>query len=191
MARKLTPREYFFIGVLAMSGVVYLLYRGEARLFGGGPEEAKEGGPMGIAPIVRLHQLSHEPENYDPKGRNLFEYYTPPPPPRPKVERPKQAAKKPVDTAADRRKAMMQKPQPVKKPELRPPNINFKYLGYLGPKNDKIAVFEQGEEMMLARAGEVVEEDFRLIEFKYESVVMGYVDTKYRDMTTELNMARN
>jgi hypothetical protein len=45
--------------------------------------------------------------------------------------------------------------------------------------------------MLLARAGETVEKDFTVVEFKYESVVMGYVDTRFKDMTTELNMRRN
>lgn len=191
MARKPTPREYFFIGVLAAIAVVYLLYRDEGRLFGGGREEQKKSGPMGIAPIIQLAQLSAEPEDYDPKGRNLFEYYTPPPPKRkaPVVKKP--VVKKPPTTVAQRSQPRKVNPNRVQQPQLRPPNINFKYLGYLGPKTDKIAVFEHGEEMLLAREGEVVEEDFLLVEFKYESVVMGYVDTKFKGMTTELNMARN
>jgi hypothetical protein len=191
MARKPTPREYFFIGVLAVIGIVYLLYRDEGRLFGGGQEEQKKRGPMGIAPIVRLAQLAAEPEDYDPRGRNLFEYYTPPPPPRKAPPKPKPVVRKPPDVNQQRLAAQRMKAQAVQQPQLRPPNINFKYLGYLGPKTDKIAVFEHGEEMVLVREGEVVEKDFLLVEFKYESVVMGYVDTKFKGMTTELNMARN
>ncbi len=191
MARKPTPREYFFIVVLAVIGVAYLLYRDEGMLFGGGQEEQKRSGPVGVAPIVQLAQLSAEPEDYDPKGRNLFEYYTPPPPQRkaPVVQQP--VVKPPPPTVPQDRQPSRVNPNQVQQAQLRPPNINFKYLGYLGPKEDKIAVFEHGEGMMLARQGEVVEKDFLLVEFKYESVVMGYVDTKFRGMTTELNMARN
>ena len=40
--------------------------------------------------------------------------------------------------------------------------------------------------MTLARAGDIVEKQFRLVEFKYESVIMGYVDERFKDKTTEL-----
>jgi len=51
-------------------------------------------------------------------------------------------------------------------------------------------VFEQGQELQLARVGEIVQKDFRLVDFKYEGVVIGYVDERFRDQTTELRMSR-
>jgi hypothetical protein len=68
----------------------------------------------------------------------------------------------------------------------KPPAINFTYLGYLGPKNGKIAVFEDGNQVMLARAGDVVKDQFRVVEFGFEAVVMGYVDERFKDQTSEL-----
>ena len=188
--RKPTGREYFFIVVLVAFAIGYLAYRDDGRLFGGGSDEQKKSGALGIAPIVRMADLAARTDDYNSKGRNLFEYYTPPPP-----RRAKQAAK----TPPPQQERPKPKPRPVVKrqpsqdvkPALTPPRIDFKYLGFLGPKNDKIAVFEDGEEMLLARAGEIVDKDFTVVSFKYESVVMGYVDTRFKEMTTELNMRRN
>jgi hypothetical protein len=190
--RKPTPRETFFIVVLVAFGIVYLAYKDEGGLFGGGAEEARKPRAVGIAPIVHMAELSARTEAYDPQGRNLFEYYTPPPPPRAKpAVRPQQQQTQPKvqPTRQAPTRAMQDRAQV--NAGLQPPKINFKYLGFLGPKDDKIAVFENGEEMLLARAGETIEQDFKVVEFKYESVVMGYVDNRFKDMTTELNMRRN
>ena len=177
--------------VLVAFGIGYLAYRDDGRLFGGGRDAQKKAGALGIAPIIRLAELAARTEDYDPKGRNLFEYYTPPPPPR-KAPAVRPAAKRPQQKAPVARPVETKRiqAQPVNA-GLKPPNISFTYLGYLGPKEDKIAVFEDGEDMLLARAGEIVDKEFTVVEFKFESVVMGYVDTRYREMTTELNMRRN
>jgi hypothetical protein len=187
--RKPTGREYFWIVVLAVMGLAYLAYRDEGFL-GGRQDEDKKNSALGIAPIVRMAALAARTEDYDPKGRNLFEYYTPPPPnrmappPRPVVTAPTTAPTvRPVQRNGNPRKQV--------NAGITPPRIHFKYIGFLGPKDAKIAVFEDGEGMLLARAGEIVEKDFTVVEFKYESVVMGYVDTRFKDMTTELNMRRN
>jgi len=89
--RKPTGREYFFIVVLVAFAIGYLAYRDDGRLFGGGRDEQKKGSAFGIAPIIRIADLAAHTDDYDPKGRNLFEYYTPPPP-----KRAKPAAKPPA-----------------------------------------------------------------------------------------------
>ena len=60
----------------------------------------------------------------------------------------------------------------------------------MGPKEAKIAVFETNDELELFRIGEVVRSQFRLVDFKYESVVIGYVDDRFKGMTTELEQSR-
>jgi len=42
---------------------------------------------------------------------------------------------------------------------------------------------------MLARVGDVVEAKFKLLEFKYEKVVLGYTDERFKDSKTELEMS--
>jgi len=191
MARKLSAREYTLLGVLAVAALTVLWFRDDNRLFGGSAEEERLPLPSGEAPLVNMGHLVAEAEPFDPDGRNLFLYYTPPPPkvkapPRPKVD--------PAAAERARRQAQLRRaPQPTQdRPTaaLRPPVVQFKYLGFLGPKDQKLAVFEKGEDLTLAAVGDVLEEQFRLVSFKYEGVVIGYTDDRFKDQTTELQMSR-
>ena len=136
-----------------------------------------------------LAKLAPTLEEYDPYVRNLFEYYTPPPPkpqrnmnpqPKPPVRKPPPVAKPPV----------VKPTPPARDTTPRPPRISFLYLGYLGHKDDRIAVFENGEDIVLAHGGETVFEQFRVVEFQYEKIVMGYVDEEFADQTTELKQRK-
>ena len=72
-----------------------------------------------------------------------------------------------------------------------PPGIPLKYICYLGPKDDRIAVFEDDDELFLAKSGEVLLKKFRVVEIRYETVVMGFTDQKWLDRTRELTMSSN
>jgi hypothetical protein len=179
--RKLNPREYVLVVLLGVVAVFLFYYNRDARL-GGGQSDSLAGEDLnfGDPPWVRLDLLAGQLEGYDPEGRDLFKYYTPPPPKREVVRQPPTPVKSPPR-------------QPVRQPPTRkvdtgprPPAISFIYLGYLGPKNGKIAVFEDGEQVMLARSGEVVKDHFRVVEFGFEAIVMGYVDERFKDRTSEL-----
>lgn len=189
MARKLTTREIVLVVGLAVVAVAVLWFRDEGGLFGGGGEKGRELAPLGQAPRVNTDRLIADAEAFDATGRNLFQFYTPPPPPRQARKAPPPT--KPNPSANANRKKTVRRPAPPPQARgPRPPNVDFEYLGYLGPKDDKIAVFEKGEELEQARVGEVILEQFRLLEFKYEAVVIGYVDNRFRDQSTELKMSR-
>jgi len=188
MARKITGREYFLIAILvAATGIAYYTLRRPGG-GGAGDDEVAAASDLGDPPVVHMARLAGTTEDYDPQGRDLFKYYTPPPPPRaappPRVVR--EPPKQPVKAAVPR----------VTTPDVRgpsipqPPRIPFQYIGHLGPKDSRIAVFEQGEEILVARAGEVLNDQFRVVEFKYEAVVMGYTDKRFSDKTTELKQKR-
>ena len=186
--RKPTPRETVFLVLLAGVALVSLYYlRGGGRGFGGTGDAGETVALPGDAPVVQLASLEREPGNYDPKGRDLFKYGQPPRVLRPKVPAPKPQPPRP-------RNQIPRTPKPTRQMPVdtgpRPPKPNFKYLGYLGPKDNRIAVFEAGENMVLARSGEVVQEKFRVLEFRYETIVMGYTDERFRDKTTELSVKR-
>ena len=68
--------------------------------------------------------------------------------------------------------------------------MDLRYLGYLGPKDDRIAVFEDGTELLVARRGEIVKQQFRVLEVKWETVVMGYVKPEFKGQTREIAMLR-
>jgi len=179
--RKLSPRELSMLGLLGVVGASLFYFAPERGLGPSGGGGFGEDLQFGEAPVVRLDRLAGHTDGYDAEGRNLFQYYTPPPPvqhtppprppPRPQVAPPA--------------------PPPVLNPSVvigkpTPPPIHLSYLGFLGPKDNKIAVFEDGQELVLARRGEVVKQQFRVVDFGYETVVMGYVDERFKNETQEL-----
>jgi hypothetical protein len=180
--RKLNPREYVLVVLLGVVAVFLFYYNRDARL-GGGQSDSLAGEDLnfGDPPWVRLDLLAGQLEGYDPEGRDLFKYYTPPPPKREVVRQPP-----PTPVKSPPRQPVRQPPTRKVDTGPKPPAISFIYLGYLGPKNGKIAVFEDGEQVMLARSGEVVKDHFRVVEFGFEAIVMGYVDERFKDRTSEL-----
>ena len=188
MARKLSGREFVLLGVLVAAASIVIFWGDRGPLFERSEQAAAKAAKLGDAPQVHWDRLVADPEGYDPGGRNLFQYYTPPPKPRAapqRIDRPV-ARKAPVQRKAPPPRVAQQPTRNV----ARPPTVAFKYLGFLGPKDDKIAVFENGQELQLARVGEIVQEEFRLVGFKYEGVVIGYVDERFADQKTELRMSR-
>jgi hypothetical protein len=184
--RKLSTREFVMIGLLAVASVMaFRMMTGDGIGFGGGAEKEAEAREFGEAPVVRMDLLARERARFDREGRNLFDYYTPPPPPRKKVQRK-------APTIRDKPKPIpKQAPAPPPKPTApKPPAPKFNYLGYLGPKDAKIAVFDDGKPdgVMLARIGDVVQDDFRVMEFKHDSVTMAYTKEKWEGHTTELKL---
>jgi hypothetical protein len=184
-------RELVLLVVLLSAAVWVIFFRGEGRLFGGGGGAEREAAPLGDAALYAVHvdRLLGEGDGYDPGGRNLFQYYVPPRP-KPKTQvRPPQPRPQTKRNPTPARKAPPSAPKTV---AAKPPRVTFKYLGFLGPKEDKIAVFEkgQGDELELARVGDVIQGAFKLVDFGYESVELGYTDERFSDQTTELSMSR-
>ena len=180
--RKLSSREFTLLGLLGLVGTALLFFTPQGGIGpasgGGTAEDLKFGEP----PLVRLERLAGHNDAYDPQGRNLFQYYTPPPPQVAQVQAPPPPPRPVLPPPP---------PQPVINPSVvvgkpTPPPINLAYLGFLGPKNNKIAVFEDGQDLVLARRGEVVKQQFKVVDFGYETVVMGYVDERFKTETQEL-----
>lgn len=183
MARKLSGREFFLLGIVAVVGVASLVYlRGGGGIGGGGQAAERDELSLGDPPVVNLARLEAEPAAYGGNTSDLFHYGKPPGWDRPKPVRPAPKPKPPP------KKKPAPAPEPVKRePEKpRPPAIRFEYIGFIGPVHNKIAVFEDGDDILLAAVGEVVQEDFRLVRFGYESVTMGYIDKRFKDKTTQL-----
>jgi hypothetical protein len=184
--RQLNTREKSLLGLLAVAGIAgWFGMRGGGIGFGGelgGPEPL---GPIsGEPPLVRVDLLEQDPIPFDPSGRNLFAYYTPPAPKQPRARPQRPPAPPPPPPPPKRETAP--KRQTTQAPQ--PPTPDFSYVGYLGPKENRIAVFTAGEEMLVARVGEVVEEQFELKEFRYETVIFGFTDPQFHDRTTELKL---
>lgn len=180
--RKLSAKERLLLGALGVS--LLALWRGlpgdvgrAGRSAGGSGTESIE---VGDPPIVPLELLGAVAAPYDRTGRNLFEYHERRPPFRP----------------ATPRKPMVEEPQPApptvspsRPAQPAPPRPAFAYIGYFGPKRDLIAVFVKGSEVLLARTGDVVDGQYRLLELRYDSVVLGRVGEGDHDVHVRLTAA--
>jgi hypothetical protein len=66
-------------------------------------------------------------------------------------------------------------PPPPPPPTPVPPDITFKFIGSFGPRERPIAVLVQGDQVLNARAGDVVFNRFILRKVGYESIDVGFV----------------
>jgi hypothetical protein len=185
--RKLSWREATLLALLAIAGIAALSYRKLPMGFGGSEAPAAAGTlPKGDPPKVHMEELDHPTESYDPEGRNLFSYYVPPPlrrPDPPPIAHtiPPPPSPQPVQTQPVVETPVVQIPR-----DPPPPTPSFQYIGHLGPKDAKLAVFDVGRKIELKGIGDVVQEHYRVAGFGYETVVLTYVDEKFKGKTTEL-----
>jgi hypothetical protein len=64
---------------------------------------------------------------------------------------------------------------PAEPPKPQPPAIDFRFLGTFGPANRRIAVFEDGEEVLYnASEGDLIKEKFSVAKIGFESVDIAF-----------------
>ncbi len=104
------------------------------------------------------------------QGRNIFDTREPtkPPPPTP-------TPAPPPPPAPGSALFVGPMPPPPPTPTPVPPEIAFKFIGTFGPKDHPIAVLLAGDQLLNARAGDVVFDRFILRSIGYESVDIGFV----------------
>jgi len=201
MARNLSRREVILAGALLAVVLGWLWLRTEDPFAAGvSPADLEQTVDLSDAPSVRMDLLASRDVGFDQGGRDLFKYGQKPLTAEDLAELERrrlaqEAAERARQEAEKRRREEAAKappPQPARNVPRGPvtPRIDLKYLGYLGPKDDRIAVFVDGQEIVLAREGEVVKDDFRVVEIQYESVVMGFTRADLESKTQTLNMTR-
>ncbi len=62
-----------------------------------------------------------------------------------------------------------------KEHKKQPPPFNYKYLGFFGPQNKKLAVFSDGKEIMDVFEGEIIADKFIVKSIGFETVTIGFV----------------
>lgn len=205
MARALSKREIGFGVLLGIAGVVYLWLKSGSPPEGHAEAEARAKGAAAaaVAPAVRMDLLTTDAVKYDAGGRDLFQYAIRPPSAEEirqrELELKRQREQAELDARlrleAANRQAELQKitAQNLMRnpPPPQPPQITLQYTGYIGPKNDKCAVFQDGDEQFVAKKGELVKGQFRVVEIKGETVVMGYTNPAFKDVTRELTLSPN
>jgi hypothetical protein len=63
----------------------------------------------------------------------------------------------------------------------------LKFIGYMGDPRNKIVVFSDGSpngDLVLARKGDIIREQFRVLDIDFETVTMGYVNPKWSERRT-------
>ena len=120
---------------------------------------------------LSLAALDLKPGAYSP-GRDPFRYAAEE---KPEIE-PDAAQEKAPQAApkARRPKPKQASPEVGNKPRL--PKINLTYLGSFGMKQQPIAVFAQGEDLINAISGDVLVDAFIVESIGYESVELKFVD---------------
>lgn len=158
--------------------------------------------------------LEQQRPSYDPNGRNIFQFGVTPPPPPPVLTPAEQAAIRKAQKEAEearlkemarlaqeqeeaRRKAAeeaeriakLPPPPPPPPPKPQPPPVNFKFIGYIGPADSKIAVLHDGTDLVFVKQGDVLPKGIRVLEIGYESIKFGFSDPQFKDESRTLPMS--
>jgi hypothetical protein len=118
---------------------------------------------------LRSAVLEAVPAEIEP-GRNPFSFYQPPPPPpqpRPVVTPPPRRDPPPV---------VQEPPRVVEPPKPQPPPVTYRFLGSFGSERRKVAVLTDGEVIVNAQVGDVLDGKFRISRIGLESVDIAFVD---------------
>jgi hypothetical protein len=157
------------------------------------------------APLVHMELLNRSVVKYEQGGRDLFKYSVRPPSwAQVKQMRAAAAAAEKAQREAEsraqlellqRQKAEAERQayialHPPPPPPPQPPTISFRFLGFVGPPTGRIAAFEENDTTFVATKGEIVKKEFRIDEIKYESVVVSYVDPRFKGQVRELPLMR-
>jgi hypothetical protein len=207
MARSLNRRESMLLVGVVLAGAVWL-WRAwgtdEPQAAAAAAERASGGKKdvaLGKVPIVHMELLDKAVVKYDPAGRDLFKYSVRPPSwaqvrqmraAAAAAAKAQKEAEERQRIAEERRKqeeaerAAYAAAHPMPPPPPQPPAVPFKFLGFVGPPNARIAALAENDVTFVAKAGEVVKKDFRIDEIKYESLVVSFVDPRFKGQTREL-----
>lgn len=180
---KSSRKERVLLGMLAISVVALWLSRDSEPLDRSDVVDGTEVMQLGDPPVVRLELLALATAPYDRKGRNLFEYREPRQRPRPVKAPPRTPVVQPPRPIGPTKTTTEPPPQPAR------PRPAFDYIGCFGPKDDLIAVFMRGAEVLVAQIGDVVDGSFELLEFRYDAVVLCYVGEKHKGERVSLRVS--
>ncbi len=206
MARALSRREIVFGVLLGVAGVGYMWLKSGAP-----PEAARETAAQrakavaaaSVPPKVQMDLLTTSSAPYNAQGRDLFQYAIRPPSAEELRQRELEAKRQREQAELEaklrleqmareaeiRMNALVNSVQNPPKPQ--PPQINLKYTGYIGPKDDKVAVLEDGDEQLVKKKGEVINGQFVILEIKGETITFGFTNPAFKGQTRELSLSTN
>jgi len=177
----LGARERRLLSILAVLGAIAAVYRLWPLVFGQGQDEvdvvaaARAVSARVELPELRLAERAVPPEDFKP-GRDPFRFGAPPapPPPPPPTQAELEAARLQAEQAEAARRAA-QAAQELYNRTPHPPPIDVRFLGSFGPKNHRIAVFNDGTKIVNAAEGEILNGKFVVYKIGFESVDLKFV----------------
>lgn len=207
MARTPSRREVYLIAGLGVAVLAWMISSdsGETPQVVAARKAQEKAVVFTKAPVVHMEMLEKSNVAYDAKGRDVFKYAQRPPSmaeyrrmkaEQERLRREAEAAAEAARIAAERKaeedriRAEMLAKNPPPPPPPVPPPITFEFLGYVGPAHDRIAAFEENNQTFVAKTGDVVKNNFKIQEIRYESVIIAYVDPRFKGQSRELALSR-
>ncbi len=203
--------KVIFLIILGIAFFIVVYYQlGQSEFFGGASAIANTAlGKLGKhgknpikydVPALRLDILSLVSPNFDPSGRNLFKYDKPKPTPEEieAMEKAREEARLRAMEEQKKREALQRKKAELAKVKTQlasnqpppPPDINFRFVGYLGKPTDKIAVLEKGEDLYFGKEEEIITEHFKIVKIDFDSVIIGYSKPEWESQTKILPLGK-
>jgi hypothetical protein len=142
---------------------------------------ANEGSASGnaVRAVLPLHiENLNRPSHGFTTGRDPWRFYQPPPPPPPPPHRLSDAELRALREAEEARQRLLaqQQAEAVRVAAIpKPAPFTWTYLGNFGPAEQRIAVFSDGQKVINAREGEILESKFIVARIGYESVDIRFV----------------
>jgi hypothetical protein len=207
MARAPSRREILLVAGLGVLALAWIFLSGDKEVPQTVASRKAQEKALAFpeAPVVHMELLAKSIIPYDAKGRDVFKYSTRPPSVAAVREMKRQAeiARKQAEelrkaqeaeqlrlAEVQRQKEEYEKLHPPPTPPPVPPPITFSFLGYVGPASDRIAAFEENNQTFVAKTGDIVKNSFKIQEIRYESVVIAYVDPRFKGQSRELALSR-
>ena len=217
MESLMARRKEILLGVMLVILVVVFWKNitGDGSTIGSGTRRGGAVGRVDYAATkvfpVPWNLLAAERPTYDPAGRNIFQFGRLAPPPKAKISQAEQdaidearrraeaarlaalqkaraARVKPADTSPPPPPRLAAAPPPAAPAKPTPPPIKYKFIGYLGPLDNKIAVLHDGTDMVFVSSGDELEEKFLVLDIGYESIKFGFLDPRFENESRTLPM---
>ena len=136
-----------------------------------------KGENIGEDPLLLMAELRAQRPEYEKEMRNLFSFYSPPPPvPVLPTEVEEEEPSSPVcgDALCEEGENSRTCPSDCGPPP--PPEIALRYIGYLQEKDGAVVFLTDGRDIFMGRVNDVIANRYRIIRITNEDVELGFLN---------------